>query len=139
MKKTLEQLNYLINMYQEMISQLTDRTQTLYTKAEDDHNWFEEEDYPPHVPCLQEIDELILVLENKQKPYLEEIIEFLLNEGIGGKENYLYYEQLFKVRYKDAHVITEELINKVLASNLDEKDKENHINNINNIASVFLS
>lgn len=137
MKKTEEQLKYLIDMYQEMISPLSSRTQALYTKAEDDHNWYEDEDYPPYVPCLEEIKELSSVLEDRQKSFLEEMIELRLREGIADRESNYYYDQMFRVGYKDAQALTNKLISNVLNSNLKDTDKEDHVNFIKKLAPVY--
>jgi hypothetical protein len=133
MKKTEEQLKYLIDMYQKILDEMPS-DQELYTKAEDEHNWFEEEDYPPYVPLIEEINELGTVLHGRQKVFIEEMIELRLEKGIAGRESKDYYSRLIFVWWKEAHELINKFISDVLNSNLKDREKDDQIDFLKKLA-----
>ena len=135
MQRTEEQLIYLIEMYHELIGALATRDQDLIIKAENEYNWFEEEDYPPYIPYHEEIEEVLSILHVKQDLLLEEWHQMRLREGIvHGNESQIYYESI--IRNGDSTAVTNKLISNVLKSSLTEIEKENHVTRIKNAAFV---
>ncbi|MNI71703.1 hypothetical protein D3C73_1275900 [compost metagenome] len=136
MEKTEEQLKFLIDMYQKIIKDMPSE-QDLITKSEIEHNWFKEEAYPPYVPLIAEINELEAVLLERQRLFLEKIIELRLRKGIAGRENKDYYVWLLFVAWKDAQTLIDKFIRLVLNSSLENKDKDEQLDFIRKLAADY--